>query len=81
MVEDSISIHQDADLQSSVIGPDQRRSWTLRDGRKAWIHVARGAVTMNGVDMTEGDGAAVTESQILEFVGRETAEVLIFDLQ
>jgi redox-sensitive bicupin YhaK (pirin superfamily) len=68
--EGSISIHQDVDLQSAVIGPDLRRSWTLRDGRKAWIHVARGAVAMNGVDVAEGDGAAVTESQVLEFVGR-----------
>jgi hypothetical protein len=63
-----------------LLVPDEERELALEPGRHAWVHVARGAVTLNGTNLSEGDGAAVSLESRLQFVGRQPAEVLIFDL-
>jgi hypothetical protein len=35
---------------------------------------------LNGIDLREGDGAAVNGEDLLIFVGKESAEVLLFDV-
>jgi redox-sensitive bicupin YhaK (pirin superfamily) len=53
----------------------------LRDGRYAWVQVARGAVNVNGHDLKAGDGAAVSKEKKLEISGNaDGSEVLLFDL-
>jgi redox-sensitive bicupin YhaK (pirin superfamily) len=76
----SLQIHQDVDLWVTYLGPQERRELPLRAGRHAWIHVARGSVAADGAALGEGDGAAVSDAHRLALVGREPAEVLVFDL-
>jgi quercetin 2,3-dioxygenase len=76
----SIQVHQDVDLWVSFIGAGHSRELWLRPGRHAWIHVARGSVSVNGTVLGEGDGAAVSGEARLPLVGRAGAEVLMFDL-
>jgi hypothetical protein len=64
----------------TILGPGERREVRLRPGRHAWVHVARGAVAVNGTALGEGDGAAVSGADGLEVVGRAPAEILVFDL-
>ena len=52
----------------------------LRDGRRAWVQVARGTLSVNGTLLTEGDGLAVTEPGRLSFGEGSGAEILLFDL-
>jgi redox-sensitive bicupin YhaK (pirin superfamily) len=53
----------------------------LRDGRYAWIQVARGVVSVNGQELKAGDGAAVSKETKLEISGNaDASEVLLFDL-
>ena len=78
--EDTVHVHQDVDLWVTLLAAGESRELSLRPGRHAWIHVARGAVKLNGTQMKAGDGAAVTAEASLSFVGREAAELLIFDL-
>ena len=56
------------------------RTHVLAPGRHAWVHVARGAVALDGQALDEGDGAAVSEEAGVRLVGRGDAEVLLFDL-
>jgi len=35
---------------------------------------------LSGNELAEGDGAAISGEQRLEFLGRQTGEVLMFDL-
>jgi hypothetical protein len=77
---DSIQIHQDVDLWLALIEPAQRRTIPLRTGRHAWIHVARGSVSLNGMDLIEGDGMAASKEESLNITGITAAEVLMFDL-
>jgi len=78
--DDSLRLHSDADVLVSVIGDGERRPWTLRAGRHAWVHVARGSASLNGKALGEGDGAGVSDEQKLEFLGKGSAEVLLFDM-
>ncbi len=76
----SLQLRQDADLWVALVADGEKRELTLRPGRGAWVHVARGAVSLNGTALGEGDGAAASGERLLSFVGRSTAEVLVFDL-
>ncbi|HKO99273.1 MAG TPA: pirin family protein [Pyrinomonadaceae bacterium] len=76
----SVTIHQEADVYSTRLEAGQTVSHQLGEKRKAWLQVARGRVTLNGVELDQGDGAAISDESKLEISGREAAEVLLFDM-
>ncbi len=76
----ALRIRQDVELFASVLGPNERVTYDLRDGRSAWVQVARGKVVLNGRDLADGDGAAVVNEKQLELKAQEDAEFLLFDL-
>jgi redox-sensitive bicupin YhaK (pirin superfamily) len=78
--EGAVTIHQDAEVYSALLEPDEKVSHSLKPNRHAWVQVARGAVTMNGHPLNEGDGAAVSQEEILEFQAGKSSEILLFDL-
>ncbi|MGY6269137.1 pirin family protein, partial [Achromobacter denitrificans] len=47
---------------------------------RAWVHVARGSVFVNGAELSAGDAAAITDETRVELSGGKSAEVLVFDL-
>jgi len=78
--EGSLEVSQDLDLWVTLLEAGERRSLTLRPGRHAWIHVARGSASVNGTRLEEGDGAAVSGEDGVTVAGDPQAEVLVFDL-
>jgi redox-sensitive bicupin YhaK (pirin superfamily) len=76
----SVTIHQDARLYVSLLGPGQEVTHELGQGRYAWLQVAKGAVELNGKKLGQGDGAAVSDERKLGVRGVEEAEALLFDL-
>jgi quercetin 2,3-dioxygenase len=76
----AVTIHQDADLWTAVLQPGESVRHALAPRRYAWLHVARGAVSLNGSTLGAGDGAAVSAEVALEITGAADAEVLLFDL-
>jgi len=78
--ENSIQVQQDVDLHVARFGAGESRELRLRPDRHAWVHVARGAVSVNGTDLDEGDGAAISGEMRLQLLGREAAEILLFDM-
>ena len=76
----AVTIHQDASVYASVLEPGRQLVHQMAPGRHAWIQVARGAVTVSGNELDQGDGAAVSDEPIVTIAGREQAEVLLFDL-
>ncbi|HEV7860829.1 MAG TPA: pirin family protein [Pyrinomonadaceae bacterium] len=78
--DDSVKIHQDTSLYAALLEKGQEVVHGLNAKRHAWVQVARGAVSLNGQLLSQGDGAAVSDEQALAIVGQESAEVLLFDL-
>ena len=76
----SVQVHQDLDLFATLLAPGARVQHTLPPGRRAWVHVARGEVTLNGERLAAGDAAAITEAGPLALTGAADSEVLVFDL-
>ncbi|MGI9415488.1 MAG: pirin family protein [Hyphomicrobiales bacterium] len=76
----ALTIHQDVDLFGALMADGQALTHVLRSGRKAWVQVARGTVTLNGEQLCPGDGAAVSDEAALELKATSDAEILVFDM-
>ena len=76
----SVTIHQDAELYTTLLTKGGKVTHALRPGRFAWVQVARGGVTLNGQVLKTGDGASVSGEKALELNATGDAEVLMFDL-
>jgi redox-sensitive bicupin YhaK (pirin superfamily) len=76
----AVTIHQDAELYVTVLKDGESVQHALARGRGAWVQIARGAATLNGVAMEAGDGAAVTDEPLLDLRADGEVEALVFDL-
>ena len=76
----SVTIHTDALVHSGSFDKGQSAELSLAAGRHAWVHVARGAVSVNGQALSAGDGAALSEEPSVRLEGVDAGEVLVFDL-
>jgi redox-sensitive bicupin YhaK (pirin superfamily) len=75
----SVSIRQDALLMAGLFDGDARARYTLAAGRKGYVHVARGALTVNGHALSAGD-ALLSDGGPLVLEPAAAGEVLVFDL-
>lgn len=78
--ESSVTVHQNAFVYSALLDRDERAEHTLAPGRRAYVHVARGSITVNGVSLEAGDAAKLTDASAVKLERGENAEVLLFDL-
>jgi redox-sensitive bicupin YhaK (pirin superfamily) len=76
----STKLHQDAAIYAALIDAAERATHALAHGRKAYVHVARGDVTVNGNRLGAGDGLMATGEDGVILEGGRQAEVLLFDL-
>jgi len=76
----SVTIHQDVRVYATRLAPGLEVVHRLAPGRHAWVQVARGALSLGGQRLGEGDGAAVSDESTLKLVGGKDAEALVFDL-
>ena len=78
--EGSVTIHQENDLYATILHAGETVRHELKPKRHAWVQVARGSVKLNGQELAEGDGAAISEEKTVQLTGVDPAEVLLFDL-
>ena len=76
----SVTIHQDVDLFAALLSDREKLAHSLRQGRDAWLQVARGEITLNGETLRQGDGVAISEPGALAIEARADAEILLFDM-
>jgi quercetin 2,3-dioxygenase len=76
----SVTIHQDARVYAGLFDGAERASFEVPAGRRAWLQVARGALSVNGTRLDAGDGARTEGPARLELADGAKAEVLLFDL-
>lgn len=76
-----VTIHQDVTIYAVRIDAGASAAHGLKSGRRAYIQVARGALTVNGVTLDIGDGAAIRDETRLTLAATGSgAEALLFDL-
>ena len=76
----SVTIHADAALYAGLLDADQAAELTLDPARKAYVHVVRGTLDVNGQRLNTGDAALLQGETQLQLAHGEDAEVLVFDL-
>ncbi len=76
----SVTIQQDARMYAGLFDGDESATHTLARGRLAYVHVARGSVRVNGVELGAGDAVKIENETNVRIDGGDNAEVLLFDL-
>jgi redox-sensitive bicupin YhaK (pirin superfamily) len=81
----SLAIHQDARLYVSRTRADEALTFEVGQGRRVWLQLVRGHLSVTGadgstVDVRAGDGVAITRETELRLKSQEPSEALIFDL-
>lgn len=77
---DSLTLGQDAQVYAALLDGHEQVSYQIAAGRRAYVHVAQGALNLNGQPMSAGDGAKISDESALVLDGGVNAEVLLFDL-
>lgn len=78
--DDAVTIHQDARVYVTDLAAEDRVGLTLDASRRAYVHVARGAVVLNGQPLEAGDGARLVDETTVNLSGLGESQVLLFDL-
>lgn len=76
----SVLIHQDAAVYAALLDGAERIAHTLDPARRAYVHVARGKLAVNGQRLAAGDALKATGVGEMVFENGEQAEVILFDL-
>ena len=76
----SVLIHQDARLYAGLFDGAETATLDLASGRRAYVHVARGSLSVNGIALEAGDALKISEEATVVLADGVDAEVLMFDL-
>ena len=78
--EGSVKMHQDALLYAALVDGAEKITHTLSAGRRAFVHVARGSISVNGQALAAGDAVKLSGEPAVTLDNGDEAEVLLFDL-
>jgi redox-sensitive bicupin YhaK (pirin superfamily) len=78
--EGSVTIHQDASVYAALIDGAEHVSHPLAMNRNAYVHIARGKVTVNGQSLVAGDAVKASGETDIVLERGDEAEILVFDL-
>ncbi len=76
----SVSLHADAHLYAGLFDTGQTVSLDITSGRKVYVHLVLGTLSVNGRVLTTGDAAMLADETELTLGDASDAEVLVFDL-
>ncbi|MBN9927974.1 pirin family protein [Pantoea agglomerans] len=78
--EGSLKVFQDMTLSRWVMAAGEQDNVAIDAGRRIWIQVVKGDVTVNGNPITTSDALAIWDESALTIEASSAAEVLLFDL-
>ncbi len=78
--EASVLLHADADMYAGLFDGSEAAGLAVAAGRQAYVHLARGRLTVNGVPLEAGDALIASDEDRVEVSHGQNAEVLVFDL-
>lgn len=76
----SVTVHQDVNLYASVLDAGEKVVHELSPNRHVWVQVAQGEITVNGLSLSAGDAAAISEENRVVVMANTASEILLFDL-
>jgi redox-sensitive bicupin YhaK (pirin superfamily) len=76
----AVKIHADANLYVGLFEGAQTAELALDPKRKAYVHLIRGSLKINGIALTGGDALLIDHESNISISEGKNAEVLVFDL-
>ena len=76
----SVTVHQDVSVYAGLFDDDESAELDVAAGRRTYVHVARGAVSVNGTPLKAGDALKASDIARITIENGEKSEVLVFDL-
>ena len=76
----SVTIHADTRLYAGLFDGAESATLPLPADRHAYVHLVRGALSVNGKSLAAGDAAKLAGEAAVALAGGRDAEVLVFDL-
>ncbi|MHB8253575.1 MAG: pirin family protein [Acidiferrobacter sp.] len=73
--------HQDARLLTAELAPGSSVGYALTPGRRAYLQVIRGSLTLNQNALSAGDGCRIESESQLTLEAERDCAVLLFDLR
>ncbi|KYN79760.1 pirin [Vibrio cidicii] len=80
--EGTLHIKQDATLSQLILASGESFSLAVQVGRKVYVHLVSGSLSLDSTTLQPGDGAKVVDQTAIELrsSGSETVTALVFDL-
>ena len=78
--EGALTIHQDVRFYAAELVAGATLGYRFAPGRYGWLHVARGVAALEGDELREGDGAAISAEPSISLTSTVGAELLLLDL-
>lgn len=76
----SVTIHADAKMYAGLLDAGETVTLALDPLRKAYVHLIRGQLEVNGQVLHAGDALALQSENRLQLAQGQSAEALVFDL-
>jgi redox-sensitive bicupin YhaK (pirin superfamily) len=76
----SVTIHADARMYAGLFNGTETATLELDPARKAYVHLVRGALAVNGQPLSGGDALLIEGESRIVLAGGQDAEVIVFDL-
>jgi len=78
--ENEVRLVQDAEIWAAKLDAGIEAIHALEAGRKAWLQVAKGEISIGNEVLKAGDAAAITDQTQIAVRSNAESEVLLFDL-
>ena len=75
-----VSMHADASIYAGHFDGAEKAQHAIPPDRKAYVHLIRGSLVVNGIELSTGDALMVAQESLLQLSQGTQAEVLVFDL-
>ncbi len=76
----SVALHADARIYAGLLTGSESATLALDPARKAYVHLVRGSLSVNGQELKAGDAVKIQAESSLSLNVANDAEVLVFDL-
>ncbi len=77
--ENTVTIHQNVNLYVAFLTQGDAIDYPLKNDRMAWLQLIKGAIKLNNIELSAGDGIAIQDEKINIHCDKD-AEFLFFDL-
>lgn len=78
--EGSLHIHQNVNIYLSTLDQEKELNYAFASHRHGWVQIIKGGIEANGILLSTGDGASMSDIAELNFRALTPAQFLFFDL-